>query len=114
MWIESLSVVHHCPTVDAIDPGANAPVGALHAALLEKICDQIVWLRPAPMRSARLASPTLGAFRAQHIGNTRDGDAWLADEYCEAAFLLRRCLPSLRESSVALAVDGSTDVAQAL
>ena len=113
MWIESLSVVHHCPTVDPNDPGANAPVGALRAALLDKICDQIVWLRPAPLRSARLASPTLGALRAQHIGNTLDGDAWLADEYCEAAFLLRRCLPSLRESSVALAVDGSTDITQA-
>ena len=88
LWIE-LSVVHHCPTVDPIDPGANAPVGALRAALLDKPCDQIVWLCPAPMRSARLASPTLGELRAQHISNTPDRDAWLADEYCEAAFLLR-------------------------
>src|SRR6185436_5747138 len=104
LWIESPSVAHHCPTVDPIDPGANAPVDALRAALLDKPCDQIVWLRPAPMRSARLASLTLGTLRAQHISNTRDGDAWLADEHCEAAFLLPRCLPSLRESSVALAV----------
>src|SRR5690349_10653618 len=110
LWIELLSVVHHFPTVDPIYPGANAPVGSLRAALLDKICDQIVWLRPAPVRSARLASRAFGALRAQHIGNTLDGNTWLADEYSEAAFLLQGYLPSLRKSSVAVAVDGSTNV----
>ena len=113
MWIESLSLVHHFPTVEPINPGANAPVGSLRAALLDKICDQIVLLRPAPVRSARLASCAFGALRAQHIGNTLDGDTWVADEYSEAAFLLQRSLPTLRKLSVAVALDGSTNVAQA-
>jgi hypothetical protein len=42
LWIESLSTVHRFPTVDRIDPVPNAPVGALRAALLDKMRDQIV------------------------------------------------------------------------
>src|SRR3954451_2207611 len=83
LWIELPSVVHHCPTVDPLYPDANATVGALRAALLDKICDQIMWLRPAPVRSARLASREFGALRAQHIGNTLGGNTWLADKYSE-------------------------------
>jgi hypothetical protein len=104
----------NAPDVSALkSEAANGPVGSLRAALLDKICDQIVWLRPAPVRSARLASRAFGALRAQHIGNTLDGNTWLADKYSEVAFLLQGYLPSLRKSSVAVAVDGSTNVAQA-
>ena len=80
----------NAPDVSALkSEAANGPVGSLRAALLDKICDQIVWLRPAPVRSARLASRAFGALRAQHIGNTLDGNTWLADEYSEVAFLLQ-------------------------
>ena len=75
-----------------------------YAAELVRLAPDVIIANGTPC-SARIASPTLGELRAQHIGNAPDRDAWLADEYCEAAFPLRGCLPSLRELSVALAVE---------